>query len=328
MIKSVFFTLFLCFAFFSGNALAINCQRAGTPLENTVCNNDNLHWLDATMSVIYRTMLVKDDPSKMTNIYNNWEKSLESCTSDSCIERAYYKGISLISDTDDDFDWQGQWWNMRAPHMSGGTLQFSRSAEWSVNIDMRAWAGLNKDEFTAEARKVYGMAIIDNIKETSHCKMLIIPKKDGSLQVHSNWGCRMAMPSGVFIDGRYQKSDSDPRPKATLLSLGIINDEAHDKQFRDIVGSDYQAFVDTANVYIYQDDVDNIGATVVTMWVRGAANTRTAIIMYTPEGKIWAARISPSTQGKLQLRYYTSENKESKNMPRTLLAWKLRYLDN
>lgn len=306
MIKPFAFALLLCFAFFSGNAL------------------------DATMSVVFRTMLVKDDPSKINKIYNDWEKSLESCTSDSCIERAYYEGISKISDTNADFDWQGQWWNMRAPNMSGGTIQFSRSAEWSVTIDMRVWAGLNKDDFTAEARKIYGIAVIDNVKETSNCKMLIIPKRDGSLQVHSNsdWGCRMSMPAGVFIDGRYEKADSDPRPKATLLSMGIINDAARDKQFRDIVGKDYQAFVDTANVYIYQEDIDNIGARVVTMWVRGAANTRTAIIMYTPQGKIWAARISPSAQGKLQLRYYTSENKDIKFMPRTLLGWKLRYLDN
>ncbi|HEY1844311.1 MAG TPA: hypothetical protein VGL07_18350 [Buttiauxella sp.] len=330
MLKPFAFGLLLCLTFFSGNALAVNCQRASTPLENTICNNDNLHWLDSTMAVIYRTMLVKNDAAKANKIYNDWEASLESCTSDSCIERAYYEGISKISDTNLDFSWEGQWWNMRAPNMSGGTIQFSRSAEWSVTIDMRAWAGLNKDDFTAEARKLYGMAIIENVKETSNCKVLIIPKKDGSMQVHSNadWGCRMSMPAGVFIDGRYEKAGSDPRPKPTLLSIGIITDAAHDKEFREIVGNDYQAFVDTANVYIYQEDVDNIGARVVSMWVRGAANTRTAIIMYTPEGKLWAARIAPSAEGKLQLHYYTSEDKDLKKMPRTLLGWKLRYLDN
>lgn len=330
MIKTIACGLLLCFAFFSGNAFAVNCQRASTPLENTVCNNDILRWLDATMAVVYRTMLVKNDPIKVSKIYNDWESSMVSCTSDSCIERAYYEGISLIAEADENFDWQGQWWNMRSPNMSGGTLRFSRSAEWSVTIDMHAWAGLNEDDFTAEARKIYGMAIIDRVKETSNCKVLIIPKKDGSLQVHSNsdWGCRMSMPVGVFIDGRYEKADRDPRPKPTLYSIGIINNEAQDKQFRDIVGSDYQAFVDTANVYIYQEDVDNIGAKVVTMWVRGAANTRTAIVMYTPEGKIWAARISPSARGELQLHYFTSEDKDPKKMPRTILGWKLRYLDN
>ncbi len=330
MLKPLAFGLLISLSFFSGSALAVNCQRAGTPLENTICNNDNLRWLDNTMTVIYRTMLVKNDPLKVREDYAQWESSLENCTTDSCIVRAYYEGIGKISDVDDKFDWQGQWWNMRAPNMSGGTIQFSRSAEWSVTIDMHAWAGLNKDDFTAEARKVYGMAVVEQVKDTSNCKLLIIPKKDGSLQVHSNaeWGCRLSMPSGVFLDGRYEKSDRDPRPKPTLFTMGIFDSEARDKQFHELTGEDYQKFVETANVFIYQEDIDNIGARVLSMWVRGAANRQTAIIMYTPEGKIWAARISPSAKGELQLHYYTSENKEVKYMPRTLVSWKMRYLDN
>lgn len=329
MFKSFAFVLLICLSFFSSSALAVNCQRAISPLENTICNNDSLHWLDSTMSVVYRTMLIKNDAEKVYRNYTRWEKSLENCTTDSCIERAYYEGISTLSDVNSGFDWEGQWWNLRAPNMSGGTIHFSRSAEWSVTINMRAWAGLNQDDFTAEARKVYGMAVVEDVKDTSSCKLLIIPKKDGTLQVHSNadWGCRLSMPSGVLLDGRYEKADSDPRPKPTLLSLGIFDNEARDKQFRALTGDDYQKFVETANVYIYQEDIDNIGARVLSMWVRGAANRQTAIIMYTPEGKIWAARISPSALGKLQLHYYTSENKEVKFMPRTLVSWKLRYLD-
>lgn len=329
MFKYCLFSLLICFGFMSQNALAVNCQRAVTPLENTICNNDNLHWLDSTMSTIYRTMLIKNDTEKVYKDYTEWEKSLVNCTSDSCIERAYYEGISTISDTNLDFDWEGQWWNIRAANLSGSTIQFSRSAEWSVTTDMRAWAGLNKDDFTAEARKIYGMAVIEKVQDTSNCKVLIIPKKDGSVQVHTNadWGCRMSMPTGVFLDGRYERAQRDPRPAATLLSMGIINDAAHDKQFRAVADDDYQAFVNTANVYIYQDDIDNIGARVVSMWVRGAANRQTAIIMYTPEGKFWAARISPAQDGTLQMHYYTSQSKDEKLMPRTITSWKMRYLD-
>ncbi len=329
MLKPFVPGLLICLSFFSGSVLAVNCQRASTPLENTICNDDNLHWLDSTMTVIYRAMLVKNDSARVHKDYLDWEASLESCTTESCIERAYYEGISKISDADGSFNWQGQWWNMRAPNMSGGTIQFSRSAEWSVTVDIRAWAGLNNDDFTAEARKFYGLAVVEKVKDTTNCKLLIIPGKDGSLQVHSNadWGCRLSMPSGVFLDGRYEKAEHDPRPKPTLLSMGIFDNEARDLQFRALTGDDYQKFVETANVYIYQEDIDNIGARVLSMWVHGAANRRTAIIMYTPAGKIWAARISPAANGELELHYYTSENKDPKFMPRTLVSWKLRYLD-
>lgn len=78
-----------------------------------------------------------------------------------------------------------------------------------------------------------------------------------------------------------------------------------DERFRKMVGEDYQKFVDTANIYIYQEDIDNIGATVVSMWVRGAANVRTAIIMYTASD-IWAARVEPDANGKLAFSYFST----------------------
>ncbi|MCS5451936.1 lysozyme inhibitor LprI family protein [Enterobacter huaxiensis] len=330
MTRRIYSCLFFLLLFFSGSALAVNCQRAVTPLENTICNNDNLHWLDSTLSVVYHQALQHEGVEGSNKKYDDWEKLLEKCTSDTCIERAYYAGISALSDANRDFKWEGKWWNMLAPNMSGGVIQFSRNAQWSATLDIRAWAGLNKDEFTAEARRLYGMLVVEKVAETSNCKLLLIPKKDGSLQIYSNsdWGCRLSMPAGAFLDGAYKLSDVDPRPKPTLLSLGIFADGAMDQKFRDLVKDDYQNFVDSANVYIYQNDIDNIGARVLSMWVQGAANSRTAIIMYTPKGEIWAGRISPAKGGGLELHYYSTDGSDQRKMPRTLAAWKLRFLDN
>ena len=324
-----FSLLFLLTLLFSGGAMAINCQRAVTPLENTICNNDNLHWLNSTLSLIYNQAILEEGVADIDKKYDEWEKLLEKCTSDTCLERAYFAGISAISDTDRNFKWEGKWWNMLAPNMSGGVIQFSRNAQWSVTLDIRAWAGINEDEFTAEARRLYGMLAVERVVDTSNCKLLLIPRKDGSLQVYSNsdWGCRLSMPTGVFLDGAYKLSETDPRPKATLLSLGIFPDSALDEKFRALVGEDYQNFVDSANVYIYQNDIDNIGARVLSMWVQGAANSRTAIIMYTPKGEIWAGRISPVKGGGLELRYYSTDGSDQRKMPRTLAAWKVRFLD-
>lgn len=330
MTRRFFNILFFIFLFTSGSAFAVNCQRAVTPLENTICNDNNLHWLDRTLSMVYHQAILQNGPEESDKEYHEWEALREKCTTEACIERAYYAGISAISDTNRDFVWEGAWWNMLSPNMSGGRIQFSRNAQWSVTLDIRAWAGLNKDEFTAEARRLYGMLVVERIVETSDCKLLLIPKNDGSLQAYSNadWGCRLSMPTGVFLDGAYKKSDVDPRPKATLLSLGIFPDGAFDNKFRALVGEDYQNFVNSANVYIYQNDIDNIGAKVLSMWVQGAANSRTAIIMYTPKGEIWAGRISPVKKGGLALHYYSTEGNDQRKMPRTLAAWKLRFLDN
>ncbi|MGE5980231.1 lysozyme inhibitor LprI family protein [Klebsiella aerogenes] len=314
--------------FTAPGAWAVNCQRATTPLENTICNNVNLNWLDETLSSVYRAMLVHRDATQVHKEYLDWEKSLESCSSDSCIERAYYSGISKIAEAEPGFSWEGRWWNTSASNMSGGVIQFSHSATWSIIADIRIWAGMNKDELTAEARKINGMVLIDNMVDNKQCKVLFIPRKSGALQVYSNtdWGCRLSMPNGAFIDGRYLKSEQDPRPKATLLSLKIFSDQNTDERFRTLVGDDYQKFVDTANVFIYHDDIDNIGATVVSMWVRGAANTRTAIIMYTASN-IWAARVEPDEKGKLTFSYFSTLGNDVTKMPQNIAEWKMRYLE-
>ena len=320
--------LYLLLAFFSTHALAVNCQRAVSPVENTVCNSDNLRWLDGTLTTIYRKMLVRQNAPQAARQYEAWEKSLNNCTSDGCIERAYYEGISMLSSPDPNFNWDGQWWNSSAPNMSGGTLRFSRSAEWSVNTDIRIWAGLNHDEYTAEARKIYGMALIEQMPDTSGCRVLLIPRRSGALQVYSNAdrGCRLSMPGGGLIDGRYLRGDSDPRPAMTLLTMGILPNEAVDARFRQLVGKTYQAFMETANVYIYQDDLDNVGASVIGMWLRGAANSNTAIIMYT-DTDIWAARIALDERGKKQFSYFSTKGNELSTMPRTLMGWRMRYFE-
>lgn len=280
------------------------------------------------MSNVYRAMLVTRDAQQVHQEYMAWEKSLESCASDECIERAYYAGISQIADAQPDFNWEGRWWNTSSANMSGGMIQFSHSAQWSVTADIRIWAGLNHDEFTAEARKINGMVLIDDMVDSKNCKVLFINRKNGAIQAYSNadWGCRLSLPNGAFIDGRYLKAEKDPRPPATLLSLAIFTNPEMDARFRNLVGGDYQKFVDTANIYIYKEDVDNIGATVVSMWVRGAANTRTAVIMYTAND-IWAARVEPGPDNKPRFSYFSTQGNDVKTMPRTLAEWKLSHLD-
>lgn len=71
--------------FFSASALAVNCQRAVTPLENTICNNDNLHWLDSTLMVVYHQALQQEGVEDSNKKYDDWGKLLKKCTSDKAL---------------------------------------------------------------------------------------------------------------------------------------------------------------------------------------------------------------------------------------------------
>ncbi|WP_016599791.1 hypothetical protein, partial [Yersinia pestis] len=174
----------------STSSLAINCQRASTPVEYTVCSNEDLHWLDQTFNSIYQVLLVKYNTEMVYQQRQTWEKSLNSCTSDSCIQRAYLQGIALMSDVDKNFNWDGQWWNITKGNDRGGVIEIHRVTEWGFSLDSRAWSGENMGNFHAEARKTEGVAVVDVIENTANCRLLLIPGKDGSLQVHSNgsWG--------------------------------------------------------------------------------------------------------------------------------------------
>lgn len=325
--RNVFFLLILLF---SSSSFAINCQRAVTPVEYTVCSNEDLHWLDQTFSEIYQVMLIKYNTEIVYQQRQVWEKALNNCTSNSCIQRAYFQGIASMSDIDKNFDWKGQWWNITKGNDRGGVIKINRITEWGFSIDSRAWSGENSGTFRAEARNIEGLAVVDLIDKTSNCRLLLIPIKDGSIQVHSNgsWGCRISMPKDVFIDGQYVRADKDPREEPTLLSIGIFANAEDDKNFRDLVGDNYTQFVASANVYIYTHDLDNLGAKVLTTWVRGAANTRASIIMYNPTGEIWAAFVAPEKNGDLQIHYFTNVAGDKDKRPKTITQWQQTFMDN
>ncbi|AJJ11228.1 hypothetical protein CH64_1996 [Yersinia rohdei] len=322
--------LFLLMMIISSSSFAINCQRATTPVEYTVCGNEDLHWLDQTFSGIYQAMLVKYDTETVYQQRREWAKALNSCTSNSCIQRAYFQGIASMSDIDKNFNWNGQWWNVTKGNDRGGVIKITRVTDWGFSIDSHAWSGENSGHFMAEARKVEGLAVVDLIENTASCRLLLIPIKDGSMQVHSNgsWGCRISMPKDVFIDGQYVRAEKDPRPAPNLLNIGIFTDAAIDKSFRDLVGKNYDQFVASANVYLYINDKDNRGAKVLSTWVRGAANKRASIIMYNRIGQIWAAYVAPEKNGSLRVHYFTNvpENKEKR--PKTIMEWQQTFIDN
>lgn len=308
-------------------ALAINCQRAATLVENTLCSSPELRWLDQNLNWMYQTEVVKN-PQSIWKQQQDWQKARSSCVSDSCIQRAYLLGLSSLAQVDRNQSMEGNWWNKTAPNGSGGVLTVSRVSRWGYELNATSWAGVNKVSLSGEGRLYYGVGLVDTLKDASGCKLLMIPRPDGTLEVVSNtdFGCKIFLPEGIAVDGVYVRGETDPRPPATLLSLGIFPTEALDQKFRALVGKDYAEYVRTANSYTYSDDLDNQGATVMTLSVKGMANRKAAMIRYTADGKIWALRIEPTSAGKVKIDYVTTEADRSA-IPKSLSTWWLNFPD-
>ena len=309
-------------------AQAIDCGRAASVIERTICSSPELTWMDRVFTDSFRDVVV-DDPQRINTLTQNWITARDTCSSNTCLQRAYLNGIGQLYGVPASFDWQGVWWNTTTTHGNGSKIVIHSATDWGFKMDATVWGGIYKSVLSGNVNNFYGVGYTNEINWGGNCAIMLVPRADGKLEVSSdNHGsCTMLLPGGISPDGVYVKADQDPRPTATLLSLGIFPNKALDDRFRDLVGDEYAEYLDTATSFVYGQDKDSMSATVLILWVKGMANQKSAIIMYTPEGKIWAMRMEPEKENSgLSLHYVTTE-KDKTRIPKTLVNWRSTFVE-
>lgn len=323
--NSLFLLLFTLLMLCISPARAFNCARVSGMAEQAVCSSPQLMWLDGVYNDDFYDR-VKDDPQHAEQLIVNMHHEPDACSSESCLRSAYLYVFSKMYGTERSFDWEGTWWNTSASQGNSGKILITSPSGWGFRMDATVQGGIYQTALRADVRQYYGIGFSDKIAWGGDCAMMLIPLPDGRLKVTSDStnSCKLLMSGGVAIDGIYTKSASDPRPAATLLSLGILPDRQTDEKFRQLVGNDYQKYVDTATAFTRENDLDNLGASVVTMWVKGRADRQAAMIMTDPQGKIWALRVEPTKGDEVTLHYATTEP-DKKRLPNTLSGWQARF---
>jgi uncharacterized protein len=308
------------------SAHALDCGRASTVVENTICDNKELTWLDRLFTDSFRDVVV-EDPLRVEGIVRHWTRARNACVSDTCLQRAYLNGIGQLYGVPDAFDWQGTWWNTTATHGNGGKIVINSTADWGFKMDASVWGGAYTSKLSGNVNVFYGVGYTNEIVWGGHCSVILVPRADGKLEVSSdNHGsCDILLPGEMAIDGVYVKATHDPRPPATLLTLGIFPNKTLDDRFRTLVGDDYKKYLNTATSFVYGQDQDSLGATVLILWVKGMANRQSAMIMYTPEGKIWALRVEPGKDNKGVSLHYVTTEENKKAIPKTLTHWRSMF---
>ncbi|RQM38497.1 hypothetical protein EB241_09770 [Erwinia psidii] len=285
-------------------------------------------WLDSVLNDTYRNMMQLGNPQGVNKMTQQWQRSRDVCTSSVCLRWAYLQGIGQLYHAPESFSWSGEWWNTSATNGNGGRLIISNVNQWTFDFDAMVWGGTYKTTLRGNVRMFRGVGFVDNIKWGAGCPVIFIPHPDGKITISSDNGgsCKLLMQRGMAIDGVYQRADNDPRPAAALLSMGIFPSKALDDRFRQLVGKDYQQYVNVANSITYATDLDDINATVVTLALKGDASHHAAIIMYTPDGRIWASRVMPKSdkQREVHTDYMTTE-KGQKNPPNTINHWRALF---
>ncbi len=311
-------------------ALAIDCGKPSSIVENTICNSSQLTWLDSVMSNANREALAGKNAAPALQHIEKWHDSRNACTSINCLRWAYLQGLSTLYQAPENFNWNGTWWNTSATNGNGGKIVISKASEWAFDFSGEIWGGVYKSALRSNVKKYWGLGFTDRIAWGGDCSVLFIPRPDGKIEINSDnsGSCKLLMQDYITIDGVYQRSDIDPRPAATLQSIGVLPTRALDERFRQLAGKDYLKYVWAANNVLYSEDQDDIGATVLTLSVKGAASRNAAIIMYTPEGKIWAMLVTPDAgkENKISISYITTEEGD-KTPPKTLTNWRALFLD-
>lgn len=77
---------------------SFDCKKATTRVENLICVNTDLSWLDDTLSETFALELTRDeDPAKLRKEQKAWLAARNACTEVACIQRHYEYRISQLS---------------------------------------------------------------------------------------------------------------------------------------------------------------------------------------------------------------------------------------
>jgi len=121
--------------------------------------------------------------------------------------------------------------------------------------------------------------------------------------------------AGVYYSGSFYAKPKKQK-KSTLLTLGVLTTEAQDKKFRQMVGDDYNLFVNSSQIVGNGEDLDTLHAVVHDSWVKHELTSMRNIVIINDHLDIWAAVIDEDS-----IKYYTTREDYRHRLPKTIDNW-------
>lgn len=128
----------------------------------------------------------------------------------------------------------------------------------------------------------------------------------------------------VLFDGRYVHQKYFKEIEENLVTLDVMKTEAQDAVFRNLVGEDYQNFVNTTHLVSLEDDLDSSGSTVMVSGVRSLFTNMEYIIMTDSSGQKFAAAIIGDDD---DVNYYTNWERFKGVEPQNIKFWRSRFME-
>lgn len=214
--------------------------------------------------------------------------------------------------------WAGDWNYAKSTQFDQCSISIGNEQSDRFDFEIAAGSGGNEGSMEGTAL-VSGTKAVWTDAETK-CKVGLTLKGQ-SLFLETNEECQSFAGNGVqFFNAEYRHGEVESKG---LVELGVLP-KTQDQSLRQLTGSDYQQFVDSFQLISDVEDLDKLGAKGVSGGVRGLFTEMEAIVMYRPDGKMWAAVIDSDSGG---VKYFTNDPGWAKKLPKTFDQWRTNFAD-
>jgi len=219
--------------------------------------------------------------------------------------------------------WNGEW-NITSRY-TPSTLRIKPFSGNRFAFKVEAMNGANMGEVSGIAAIRGNKAYFDDRKSTKkdadkYGCLLTFTIKGGSITVRQNQKCSSYAGLGVFFEGDYLRGK--PRKfTEDFVELGVFPNIQLDRKFKLLTGKDYETFLDAFHQIYPDEDLDGLKAKVFSACVRGICPWHAGIIIFTTQGKFWAAVMNVDKDVKPTVRYYTNVRAWTDKLPKTIEKW-------
>jgi hypothetical protein len=214
--------------------------------------------------------------------------------------------------------WAGDWNYTKSTQFDSGSITIGNEQPGSFDFTMGGGSGAHPCQLEGTAQ-ISGTKASWTDSETG-CKVTITLKA-GKLALKTTEQCNEFCGMGAqFYNGEYRHG---PVKQMDLVDLGVLK-KAQQKELQRLSGKDYHLFVDSLQLLSEVEDLDGIGIKGTSGAVRGLFTEMEAIVLYRPDGKMWAAVIDAEDQ---TVKYFTSDPAYAGKLPKTIDKWRERFAD-
>jgi len=311
----------------SGSAVApFDCSKASSPAEKRICSDPLLAKMDQEMGTLYRNLIQNSKNAKAWQADQRaWLVERNRCNSDDgCLRSKYLERLVILRAAPPSDQWAANWWRVDYTGFGGANVDIKHATAHGFDFTMLAAAGANTGDLEGKAaidssNKAHWHSTDNDFRNCSlDFKRILNRLEIGGRSDETSCGAGI----GVDFSGTYVAGGNDPNSTPDLVSLGVVQTPEQDDALRKLLGKDYIAMAQTANLQSSDDNLDGNGATVVSMFVRGLACCSKSVLMFDAKGHLWAAvwMPDPKSSDVMELHYYTNVPGDKNILPKTIAA--------